>query len=327
MRRMDVLREDSWESSDRPKAVQVIGGGVSQRRALPVAVVGVLAGLACAVVAAASAELLSRLRGEVPTISSSSAVGYVTAALLAGLLLAFVGLAYLSWLERAREPRAREPAVREDAEPQRGRYWPVLLLLPLFTALVSLAIVLGSLYGRPGEREPPTPTLPSQAQPPLRTPADGTAGGWPVHWILLAALSCVGGTFAAFVLVRHRRRRRAARPLTAEEELVVVVDQSLDELESEPDPRLAVIRAYARMERSLAFEGAGRRPPETPLEYLARVLASVRVSRGSIARLTSLFQDAKFSRHAIDATMKGEAVAALRELREELDSSNVRATR
>lgn len=328
MRRMDVLREGSWESSDWPKAVQVIGGGASQRRALPVAVVGVLAGLACAVVAAASAELLSRLRGEVPTISSSSAVGYVTAALLAGLLLAFVGrLAYLSWLERAREPRAREP-VREDAESQRGRYWSVLLLLPLFfTALVSLAIVLGLLYGRQGERASPTPTLPSQAQPPLRTPADGTAGGWPVHWVLLAVLSCVGGTFAAFVLVRHWRRRRAAKPLTAEEELVVAVDESLDELESEPDPRLAVIRAYARMERSLALEGAGRRPPETPLEYLARVLAAVRVSRGSIARLTSLFQDAKFSRHAIDATMKGEAVAALRELREELDSSNVRATR
>jgi hypothetical protein len=326
MRRMDLLREESSESSAWPKAVQVVGRGARQRRTLRVAVVGMLAGLACAVVAAASAELLSRLRGEVLTISTSSAVGYITAALLAGLLFAFAGLlAYLSWVERARGPR--EPAVREDEEPQRKRYWSVLLLALFLISLVSLAIGLGWPYDRPGERVSPMPTLPSHAKPRPNTPSDGTVGGWPVHWILLAVLSCVGGTFAAFMLVRDLRRRRAARPLTARKELVVAVDESLDELESEPDPRLVVIRAYARMERTLALEGAGRRPPETPLEYLARALAAVRVSRGSIARLTSLFQDAKFSRHAIDATMKREAIAALRDLRAELDSSNVRAAR
>ena len=47
-----------------------------------------------------------------------------------------------------------------------------------------------------------------------------------------------------------------------------------------------MIRAYARMERALGSYGLARRPSETPLEYLARALTSLRVGRRSVERLS-----------------------------------------
>jgi hypothetical protein len=37
-----------------------------------------------------------------------------------------------------------------------------------------------------------------------------------------------------------------------------------------------------------------------------------------VTRLTDLFEQAKFSRHEIDATMKRDAIGALREIRDDL---------
>jgi hypothetical protein len=80
-----------------------------------------------------------------------------------------------------------------------------------------------------------------------------------------------------------------------------------------------VIKAYDRMELALTASGTGRDRAETPLEYLRRALAAVHASQHSIRRLTDLFEQARFSRHVIDSTMKQEAIEALTGLRSELD--------
>ena len=49
-----------------------------------------------------------------------------------------------------------------------------------------------------------------------------------------------------------------------------------------------MIRAYTGMERTLARQGLGRRPFEAPLEYLARTLVALRVSRSAGERLTAV---------------------------------------
>jgi len=125
--------------------------------------------------------------------------------------------------------------------------------------------------------------------------------------------------------VRDRLRRRPAEPVAAPVGLVAAVDESLEDLEREPDARRAVLQAYARMEHALALRGAARRPAETPREYLARALEAVQVSRASIGRLTLLFQRAKFSRHPVDAGMQVEAIDALRDLRAELAATGTAA--
>ena len=108
-------------------------------------------------------------------------------------------------------------------------------------------------------------------------------------------------------------------------ELAAAVDESLDDLRAEPDPRRAVIAAYARLERVLAAYRLPRRPAEAPFEYLGRMLAELSVTPEAARRLTDLFERAKFSQHAVGADMKEEAISALETVRDDLLAARVLA--
>ena len=130
-----------------------------------------------------------------------------------------------------------------------------------------------------------------------------------------AAVVAMVAIVAAWLLADRRRR---GPPRTAAERLVELLDDTLDDLEREPDPRRAVIAAWARMERGLAAAGLPRHPAEAPFEYVGRVLSASPVRPAHVHRLTDLFERAKFSRHTIDQFMREEAVAALRAVRSDL---------
>ncbi|HEX4746343.1 MAG TPA: hypothetical protein VFU99_05610, partial [Gaiellaceae bacterium] len=147
---MQPFRDEPLDDGDWPKAVAVVGNAATPNPVRRVAVVGVLAVLAAAVVAASSSDLLSRLRGEVPALSIRGGGGVFMAALLTMMLLAVVGLGYLSWVERAPRRRGGEGPVLEEARPQRWiDWWPALLLPLLVVSLITLLLALGELFGRP----------------------------------------------------------------------------------------------------------------------------------------------------------------------------------
>lgn len=145
---------------------------------------------------------------------------------------------------------------------------------------------------------------------------------WIVVWIVVAC-AAIGAVVAAFLY--RRRTQGAPAPLADQasvgEELAASMTDAIDDLEAEPDPRRAVIAAYARMESVLARRGLRRRLSETPLEYLQRVLLGLTGRQDAVARLTSLFERAKFSRGEIDGSMKQDAIGALRDLRDDLQGS------
>jgi hypothetical protein len=93
------------------------------------------------------------------------------------------------------------------------------------------------------------------------------------------------------------------------------VDVSLDALRREPDPRRAVIAAYAAMERALSAAGLGRHRSEAPLEYLRRVLIEHSRAPEEVRTITDLFQVAKFSQHPVDEGMRAGAISALEQIR------------
>jgi hypothetical protein len=119
-------------------------------------------------------------------------------------------------------------------------------------------------------------------------------------------------------LARRRMLPSVSLDRTAADALSAVLDESVDDLRAERDPRKAVIAAYARMEQVLGRHGFPRFRSEAPLEYLARVLRELSVRSGAVLALTELFERAKFSRHAIDAEMKEEAIGALVAVRDDL---------
>jgi hypothetical protein len=144
-----------------------------------------------------------------------------------------------------------------------------------------------------------------------------------VLWIALVGLAVGGGWF---YYVWRTRKKRTAVPLeleqTVAEDFASSIGDAIDDLESEPDARRAVIAAYARMENVLARNGLKRRPSETPVEYLRRILLGITSRGDSVSRLTSLFEQAKFSRHPIDSVMKQDAIGALREIRDDLQGAH-----
>jgi hypothetical protein len=143
-----------------------------------------------------------------------------------------------------------------------------------------------------------------------------------VLWIALAVIA-VGGGWLYYAW--RTRKKRTAVPLeleqTVAEDFAASIGDAIGDLESEPDTRRAVIAAYARMETVLARNGLRRRPSETPVEYLRRILLGLTSRGDSVSRLTDLFEQAKFSRHAIDASMKQDAIEALREIRDDLQET------
>jgi hypothetical protein len=165
-----------------------------------------------------------------------------------------------------------------------------------------------------------------------KKPLDGIANGKPaavqphfeytVLWIALAVIA-VGGGWLYYTW--RTRKKRTAVPLELEqtmaEDFAASIDDAIGDLASEPDARRAVIAAYARMESVLARNGLRRRPSETPVEYLRRILLGLTSRGDSVSRLTDLFEQAKFSRHAIDASMKQDAIEALREIRDDLQET------
>ena len=96
-----------------------------------------------------------------------------------------------------------------------------------------------------------------------------------------------------------------------------MLDESLDDLRAEPDPRRAVIAAYARLERALAAYGLPRDPAEAPLEYLSRMLGELSVSARRPRGSPTLFERAKFSQHEVGPEMKEQAIDALEQVRDD----------
>jgi Domain of unknown function (DUF4129) len=235
-------------------------------------------------------------------------------------LLGFAALAavvYAFWGDRA-APQEDEPLEPGD-DPER-EWWEEPLLVGLgFVAVAALVVVVRLLVGGTPKETRPAPRPGGVA---ATTPSPGHAAHdtLAVHWWTLLVLVAVCGGIAAVAWWRRRgtsqRRERAANA-----RLRAALDVSIRELEGEPDPRRAVIRAYVAMERALAGHGAGRKASEAPVEYLHRSLAAVRGGRRARELLTSLYAHARFSPLDVDARMKDDAVGALNATRDALDAN------
>ena len=140
-----------------------------------------------------------------------------------------------------------------------------------------------------------------------------------LSWIagLVSTALIAAGAAAVWYASRTTAEPAGARPGRADA-LSAALDEGIADLRAEPDPRRAIIAAYARMERALAAAGLPRRPAEAPLEYLERALVELDATATSARRLTDLFRVAKFSDHPLDAGAKEDAIAAFEAIRDEL---------
>jgi hypothetical protein len=215
----------------------------------------------------------------------------------------------------------------ERAPPRRGRWHLLATLLAFFVTMLTAVLILHTGFlKRLGHLESQLAKPKTQH---VRQGGDATTRNTRnarLRWDEIAVfLALVGGT--AIVLVARRRTRRIPRPLRfgRRDDVATALDESIDDLRTDPDLRRAIIAAYARMEHALARSGIARRPAEAPFEYMERALRSLETSAEGAERLTGLFEWAKFSQHEPKPEMRDEAIDALVAVRDDLARETVSA--
>jgi hypothetical protein len=252
---------------------------------------------------------------------SVGVVGALAAA--AGALL--VGSLLLVWAGTASVKKRRRRRRRLDAKELEG-LGASLSATGKTAAIAGGAIGLFLLLALPF-------LVPNAGTPPVATPGStgpraGTGTSARVRHPTSTALTwLVAGSAAALLLVapaavvvrrRHARRARQAVAPDAAARVGSGLRRSLADLESERDPRLAVQRAYARMEQSLGEIELSRAPDETPTEFTARVLRVHGASVSAASDLTGLFEIARFSDHPMDEDDRRRAIASVRRVEAEV---------
>ncbi len=273
--------------------------GSIRRAAVPAVAVAVLVGAAAL---ASGAGLVGGTSG------AKGGPGHFPTALVEVLLaIGAVGGAFV--LLGALAERRGNPELR--ASRRRGPRWAALapfLLLVVMAALLELA---------PRRKRPRAVSLGIGAnhQHPF-----GSVHTMPLHFEWWPLLLLLVAALAWIIGRRVLRRRPLAVAVdagaTAPAGLAEAIDDSLDDLLAEPDPRRAIVAAYARLESALGRAGLGRRPGETARELLARLLATLPHGNSGIDELTALFEEARFSTHTIGEADRQRAIALLRAVRD-----------
>ena len=260
-----------------------------------------------------------RLGGSNSTHASPYAIDVILTVVIALYLIAAVGVVvvmFWSGLELRRMPRQQTKRQR------------TLRAAGILIASVIVVTIIANRYHWRAHPRPPTQQTPAANAKGNGKHAKGSAEKAKQQPQLrlapfLAVLGAGGIAFAAFVLAERRRRQRLPTEWVVREALADVLEETLDDLRAEPDPRRAVIAAYARMERSLAAHGIPRRRFEAPHEYLSRVLSEVSGGRLAATRLTALFERARFSPHEVDDNMKASAIEAIESLQADLAAAEL----
>jgi hypothetical protein len=197
-----------------------------------------------------------------------------------------------------------------------------------YSALLTFLLIFGFLliggrallqYDRqPANEEGSDSAFPTEIQP-AQPVAEQEADRDPrLIWPLAAGIvGLIAAAIVIAVIVERRRSRPEGRTPDQLKELTDALDEAIDDLRRDPDPRRAVVAAYARMEQALTVYGLPRRPAEAPYEYLRRVARELEAEQ-PVAALTELFEVAKFSEHAVDEAMRGRAIDALTAVRQEV---------
>jgi uncharacterized protein DUF4129 len=238
-------------------------------------------------------------------------------ALIGGIVLAVALL--LIWAEPTRAPRRRRkrrPVSAGDLDEVGASFWTA----GKTTAVVLLALALFCLAALPFLSRPSGPpgsagsTLPQKTQGSNPAEVRGADHSLDLGWLVLPmALTLVILAPAAFVIRRRRRHRDRA-----EDPLQRAVRASLAELESERDPRRAILRAYGHMEHAFSDVEIVRAQDETASEFLVRSMRRLRVSADAATALTDRFEEARFSTHTLTEGDRELALISLRRVEQDL---------
>jgi uncharacterized integral membrane protein len=253
-------------------------------------------------------------------------------ALMGLLVLGAVVIVAVLFPRELRFRRKKQPDEFELSQEPPKFSFDVLVVL-LFALLMPIGLVTylywsgGQPFGEEQELQQRTSLAPMASSPQTQAekPSVEAPGfTWTLFAIaMLVGLGVVGG--GVWILFGERLERwwyGVTPDDEARRALLEVVEISVDDLLREPDPRRAVIASYRRLEQILSQHGLPRAPWQTPFEYLRVALQRFRLPAARLRGLTGLFELAKFSAHPLGESEKRLAIAALRQVKAELEADH-----
>jgi hypothetical protein len=223
-----------------------------------------------------------------------------------------------------------------------GRWVPLLAVAALLGAAMIAAVFSNPTIERIPETRRSMSTLSPGVEPtegaenPAATPTPQTNDTLPVPawltWLVTAVcatvlLIVVGSLLWLMLRERVLERRRglmaenSAPPTLARTQARVraALEEGLFDLaNAEQDPRRAVIACWLRLEDAAAAAGTAREAGDTSTDLVRRLLAQHQISADVLDSLAALYREARFAPHAVDAAMREQAHAALRQVHDEL---------
>ncbi len=190
-------------------------------------------------------------------------------------------------------------------------------------AVVLLALAVFCIAALPLLTSPAAPppasigTRPAPSAAPRPSQERRAGGSLNLGWLLVPMALTLTILAPVVVLIRRRNRARDA-PTEDPGALARAVQASIAALESERDPRRAILRAYAGMEQAFSNVEVVRARDETASEFLGRAMRRLRVSAGAAAALTERFEEARYSTHRVTERDRDQALASLHRVEEEL---------
>lgn len=246
-----------------------------------------------------------RAEGSVPVLLIDAML--VVGAILGGVTMVLFALVYGgSYGSVAIERRRRSSTMRVLTS--------VAIVIIAIFAVVAIRKAWGERFGN--DRRPEAGQVGASEQVEGRPGANGDRT---LDWRFVGGafvVAVIGSAYAARLLLRNVHDPDADDDTAGA--VAAILDDTLQDIRDERDPRRAVVAAYARMERALAAHGLPRQRSEAPAEYLERALEELSASASSASRLTRLFEWARFSQHPVEPGMKQEAIQALEAVRDEL---------
>ncbi|MFI2285377.1 DUF4129 domain-containing protein [Nocardia beijingensis] len=266
------------------------------------------------------------LHGYIPGISEAESRRQVPSALSVALMPVLLTVSIVILLAGVIASQHRLPlAMPEPERAEERMQWrlgrtglALLGALALFGVLVAAASAIYFIgAGTPSEpARPATPATTTGAAPEHGTPpppeteprsAELTGTALVLAGIAAAGLVTVAMTGLVVVAVSSRHKQapasaQAAAPApTVADSLARAAEMGLAAMNAPgQDPRTAIIACYVAMERGLASDrAAAPLASDTPMEVLARAFERGALHDASARELVALFEEARFSPHAM----------------------------